>query len=235
MRLYEQSDFLNTVSWKACFKYFIFNCGAQIQVFPCLLWEGVRTILNKLFLSGGACYVIRSMVHVHSNTTLKLIYLTYFCCTIKQGIIFGGNSSNSGKIHALQKKVVRIMAGAQPRNLCRSLLKKLQISAISCHYILSLMNFVVNKQENFQTNSWIHNIKTKNKLHFHKPNASLSCFQKSTFQAGIRIFNRVPHTLIILENEKAKFKVISRKYLNTHCFTLQMNLLCIKMIHNTVL
>jgi len=32
-------------------------------------------------------------------------------------------SSNSGKIFALQKKIVRFMAGAQPRTLCRSLFK----------------------------------------------------------------------------------------------------------------
>jgi len=32
---------------------------------------------------------------------------------IKYGIIFGGNSSNSGKIFTLQKKIIKI-AGAQP-------------------------------------------------------------------------------------------------------------------------
>jgi len=42
------------------------------------------------------------------------------------------------------------------------------------------MNFVVNNQENFQATSWIHNINTRNKHHFHKSNSNLSCFQKST-------------------------------------------------------
>jgi len=34
----------------------------------------------------------------------------YFHHVIKCGIIFGGNSSNSGKIFTLQKKIVRIIA-----------------------------------------------------------------------------------------------------------------------------
>jgi len=40
------------------------------------------------------------------------------------------------------------------------------------------MNFIIYNQENFQTNSSIHNTNTRNKLHLHRSNASLSCFQK---------------------------------------------------------
>ena len=80
------------------------------------------------------------------------------------------------------------------------------------------MNFILNNKEHFQTNSSIHSIDTSNKHHLHRPNANLSCFQKSTFYAGIRIFNRLPLSLISLKNEKTKFKVALRKYLNTHCF-----------------
>ena len=84
--------------------------------------------------------------------------------------------------------------------------------------MFSLMHFICSNQENFQTNSSIHNINTKNKHHFHRPNAKLSCFQKSTFYAGIRIFNSLQRSLTILKNEKAKFKLALREYLNTHCF-----------------
>jgi len=36
-------------------------------------------------------------------------------------------------------------------------------------------------------------------------------------------------------NEKAKLKVALQKFLNAHLFTVEMNLLCEKMIYNTVL
>jgi hypothetical protein len=51
----------------------------------------------------------------------------------------------------------------------------------------------------------------RNKHHLHKPNANLSCFQKSKFYAGIKLFNSLPHSLTIPKNEKAPIKVALRK------------------------
>jgi hypothetical protein len=110
------------------------------------------------------------------------------------------------------------MAGAQPRTLCRSLFKQLEILPVPCQYIFSLMNFIISNQGNFQTNSFIHNINTRNKHHLHRSNANTSCFKKSTFCAGIKIFNSLPCSLTILMNEKAKSQLALRKYLNTHSF-----------------
>jgi hypothetical protein len=92
--------------------------------------------------------------------------------------LFWGNSSYSIKIFILQKTIIRILADAQPRTSCRSLFKKLQSLSIPCQYIQSILNFVVNNQETFQTNLEIHNINTRNKHHLHRSNANLSCFQK---------------------------------------------------------
>jgi len=45
------------------------------------------------------------------------------------------------------------MAGAQLRTSCRSLLKQLEILPVPFQYILSLMDFSINNQEIFKTNS----------------------------------------------------------------------------------
>jgi hypothetical protein len=99
----------------------------------------------------------------------------YFDSVVKYRIIFGGNFSNSGKIFSLEKKIVRIMAGAQPRASCRSLFKQSEILPFPWH---ALMSFIINNQETFQTSLFIHSINTWNKHHLHRPNANLSCFQK---------------------------------------------------------
>jgi len=68
---------------------------------------------------------------------------------------FGGggiNYSNSGKIFILQKQIVRIMAGAYPRTSCRRLFKKLEILPVLWQYVLSLMNFIIDNQENCEKN-----------------------------------------------------------------------------------
>jgi IS1 family transposase len=125
---------------------------------------------------------------------LCVISGSYFHSIIQYGIILGGNSSNSRKIFTLQKKIIRIMVVAHPRTPCRNLFKKLDILPVPCQYIVSLMNFFVNNQENFQTNSSVHSTNTRNKHHLCRPIANLSCFQKSAFYSSIE-FLIVYHTV----------------------------------------
>jgi hypothetical protein len=73
----------------------------------------------------AACYAVRFMLHVSNTDTLKSVYFAYFHSIMKYGIIFWGNSSNSKKIFALQKKIRRVMVGARPTNSCRSLFNRL--------------------------------------------------------------------------------------------------------------
>jgi hypothetical protein len=155
----------------------------------------------------GACYAVRSMLHVSNTDTLRSVYFAYFQSIMKYGIIFLGNSSNSKKIFTLQKKIGKLMAGVKPINSCRSVFKKLKILALPCQYIFSLMNFTVNNQEHFQINSAIHSVNTRNKNQLHRPIANLSFFQKSAYYAGIKIFNTLPSSLTSLVNKKTQFKV----------------------------
>jgi len=150
-----------------------------------------------------ACYVIKLMSQISSTDTLKSIYFAYFHSIMKYGIIFWGNSPNS-KIFTLQKRTVRIIAGVKCRNSCRSLFMRLEILPLPYEYIFTLMNFVVNNQERFQTNSAIHS-NTRNRDHLHRPTANLSCFQKSAYYAGTKIFNSLPSNFRSLMNEKAQF------------------------------
>ena len=170
-----------------------------LQIDNHINWKNhIEQMIPKL---SGACYAIRSMVHISNINTFKSIYSAYFRSVIKYKIIFWGSSSNSGKIFILHKKTVRIMADAQPRTSCRSLFRQLEILPVSCQYILSLMSFISNNQEIFQTDSSTHNINTRNRHHRHRPNANLSFFQKSTFYAGIKIFNGLPPSVKILNND----------------------------------
>jgi hypothetical protein len=156
------------------------------------------------------------MIHIIKLITLKSIYFTYFHSIMQCGIIFGENSSNSMRILTLQKKTVRIMVGANTRTPSRSLFKKLEILPIPCQYtcIFPLMNFVVDNQEYFQTKSSVHYMETRNKVHFHGPITSISCFQKNTFYSDVRIFKFYHVGLRILrmkEQTKSSTKMI-RKY-----------------------
>ncbi|PNF23822.1 hypothetical protein B7P43_G15913 [Cryptotermes secundus] len=187
-----------------------------LQIDSHLSWSNhIDKLIPKL---SGACYAVRSMFHVSNTETLKLIYFAYFHSVMKYGIIFWGNSSYSQKIFILQKKIVRIMAGVKPRESCKNIFKRLEILTLPCEYIFSLMIFIVKNQEFFPTNSTIHNVNTRNKNQLHRPVASLSCFQKSAYYTGIKIFNNLPPNITTLIDKQGQFKVALKRYLITHSF-----------------
>jgi hypothetical protein len=175
----------------------------------------------------GACYAIRSMLHISNTYTLRSVYFAYFHSIMKYGIIFWGNSSDSKKAFTLQKKTVRLMMRVKCCNYYRDLFKRLEILTLPCEYIFFLINFVTNNEEHFPTNGDVHSVNTRHKHYLHKSTANFSDFQKSAPYARLKIFNNLPSDLKSLMNGKAQFTITLKRYLNTH-YTLLMNTYCLK-------
>jgi len=55
------------------------------------------------------------------------------------------------------------MADALLRALSRGLLKELEILPVPHQYICPLMSLIIDNQEDFQTNSFVHSINARNK------------------------------------------------------------------------
>jgi hypothetical protein len=92
------------------------------------------------------------------------------------------------------------------------------------------MKFFIGNHEKFQTDLSVHSINTRNKHHLHRPVANLSCFQKSAFYPGVRIFNNLPRSITSLKNEKTQFKVSLKNFYMHTAFTLWMSFLHVRMI-----
>jgi hypothetical protein len=86
------------------------------------------------------------------------------------------------------------MADAQPSTSCRSPFKQLEILPVPCQYIFSLMNFIINNQENLQTNLSIQNTNTRNKYHLDRPKANYLVFKKVYFMLASK-FSTVHHVV----------------------------------------
>jgi hypothetical protein len=118
-----------------------------LQIDNNLNWKThIHQLIPKL---SGACYAVRSLLHISNTDTVRSIYFVYLHSLMKYGIIFWGNSSDSKKVFTLQKKIVRIMVGVKPQNSCRDFFKILQILSLPCEYIFSLLNFIISNQEHF--------------------------------------------------------------------------------------
>jgi hypothetical protein len=106
------------------------------------------------------------------------------------------------------------MAGIKPRNSSRSQFKRLEILAFPCEYIFSLMNFIVNNKEHFQTNSAVHSVNTRNKNQLQTNCQPLKFSEKCIIMLASK-FSSLPSSLTSLVNKKAQFKAALKKYLST--------------------
>jgi len=92
---------------------------------------------------------VQGLLYIES---LRIIYSTYFESLLQYGIIVSGTSTNTGRVFIFQKRIIRIMMGGGPKGSCKGLFEKLSMLPVPCLYTLSLMMFIVNNLENFQTN-----------------------------------------------------------------------------------
>jgi hypothetical protein len=58
--------------------------------------------------------------------------------------------------------------------------------------------FVVKNRDLFKLNSDIHNIGTRYNNDFHLPSAQSKLFQKGVFNSGIKMYNHLPSTGVVM-------------------------------------
>jgi hypothetical protein len=137
---------------------------------------------------------------------------------VKYGIIYWGNKSDSYKAFVMQRKIIGIMMGVGPNHTCRGLFKKLGILPIPCVCLLSLMTFVVNNFDKFQTNMSVYTINTRRNDHLHLPIKHLSSYQRGVYYSGVKLLNILPSNILALKNDKNQLRVVLRSYLQSHSF-----------------
>jgi len=79
-----------------------------------------------------------------------------------------------------------------PKSSCTGGLKKWDILTVPILYIVALTESVVRNPENFQMNSSIHSIYTRQKNQLHLPSVTFSLLQKGVAYSSIKILNKLP-------------------------------------------
>jgi len=136
-----------------------------------------------------------------------MAYFSYIHSIVRYGIIFWGNATNSCKVFKLQKRVIRIISGAEPRASCGGLFRKLEILPVPSQYILSLMLFIIDNPNNCQTGLEIHGLHTRSKNQLFIPIANLTSVQKGITCSHIKIYKSLPSNILNLTNDRKLFKM----------------------------
>jgi hypothetical protein len=141
-----------------------------------------------------------------SIDVLPIMWDTKIHTQQNRNYFLGKLNGQQKKVFYIQKKIIRIMAGTKRRVSCRELFKKFNILPLASKFLLSLLSFVVDNIEKFQTNSDIHNISTIYRYNLHVPNTNLSKYQKGVYYTRIKLFNNLPPTIKSLNHNIKKFK-----------------------------
>jgi hypothetical protein len=165
-----------------------------------------------------ACYIARTIRLFLSLNSLKIIYHAYFHSVIICGLIFWGSSSYSSNIFKLQKRMVRILMEARPRDSCREFFNILNILLLASQYILSLALFMVTNKSLFKQNSEIYNFNTKNNSNFFQVTTHLTMFHKSPSCAGVKMYNHLSSDINDLACDMRSFKKALKNCLHVHSF-----------------
>jgi len=163
----------------------------------------IESIRNKL---SSACYVIRLVKPYVKANTLKVIYYYYFHSIMMCGLIFWGNSSDSIKIFRLQKKIISITMGCRSRDSHSKLFPNLEILPLPSQYILYLLLFIIRNKNQFQINSEIHQINSRQHANLHKPSTNATKNQKGVIRIGVKVFNMLPFYIKAVSVNKKKLK-----------------------------
>jgi hypothetical protein len=97
---------------------------------------------------------------------------------------------------------------ARNRDSCHQLFKNLKILPLKSQYIFSLLLFVAENRDLYESDSEIHNINTRFSSDLHTPTSNLTTFQKGPFYFEIKVFNHFPTSIKKTSHDINQFRSI---------------------------
>ncbi|XP_046994471.1 uncharacterized protein LOC124606530 [Schistocerca americana] len=135
---------------------------------------------------------------------LKTAYHALLSSNLNYAVeIWGATTqANPSTLLILQKKVIRIICGAKPRESCRNLFPKLGVLTIIGVYILKVILLVKTINPNF--NCDLHQYDTRQNFRYHVNSHRTALYEKNALHAGLKLANALPKSLTTLPTNKLK-------------------------------
>lgn len=158
-----------------------------------LKWGDHISQLSKRLNS--VCFNMSLLKYVTNFETRLVVYMGYFYSLMKYGILLWGVSPFSLNIFKIQKRIVRIMTGAQYRASCKPIFIKHKLLTFPCVYIYELLQHVQQNKEFYRRDKTIHKHRTRNCDLLIYPTHRLSLYEKSPYYMGIKLYNKLPRNI----------------------------------------
>jgi hypothetical protein len=107
---------------------------------------------------------------------------------------------------------------ARNKDSCRQFFKNPKPLTLKSQYICSLLLFVAENRDLYESNSEIHNINTRFSSDLQTATANLTNFQKYFFYFGIKVFNHLPTSIKKTSHDIKQFRSVLKSFLFINSF-----------------
>lgn len=160
-------------------------------------------ICNKL---SRVVYLLRSLNRNVPKSYLRLAYNSFFQGILLYGICLWGNSAGAQDVLLVQKKAVRIVAGADYRDHCRPIFICENILTVFSLYVLYVLLDVKKECAQLSKRFDVHDHNTRSKSNVEIPFCRLVKVAKSSKVIGLKLYNKLPVKIRNIE-PLAQFKL----------------------------
>jgi len=178
-----------------------------------LRWKKqIEELAGKLSRS---LFTLRSIMRTSTYQAALMCYYAVFHSYISYGIMVWGISPGIADILILQKRAVRVLSGAHPRDSCRELFVKNKLLTVIAVFIHTCVIYVHQNRDRFKNNNTFHQYDTRNSNQLCVEYHRVSRAQHSRNYWCIKLYNRLPAE--VQNQQTLQFKNITKVILRKLC------------------
>ena len=155
-----------------------------------LCWDKhIDVFCKRLSSLNFAFKIVRKSANLE---TLKTMYYGHVNSLLSYAILAWGSSVHGPKIFRCQKKIIRTMVHAKPRQSCKEIFKKLGILTFPSMCINALLLYTKMNLNKFKTNESVSGYNTRRSKDLFKQFGKSNLAKRSHNHLGPELFNKLP-------------------------------------------
>lgn len=176
-----------------------------VHIDPTLTWNShVAYLCSKLC---RIIYLFRNLTNSVSVDVLRIAYFSLFQSNIAYALLAWGHCSSASRIFALQRRIIRVIAGIAYREECKQHFVRLRIMTLPALYIYHCLLYAHQNAENFVTTDQIHSYNTRSTGKIYPQFSRLRTTRYSVNYFAVKFMNVLPAQLKQLNLAAFKNKV----------------------------
>ena len=139
-------------------------------------------------------FLLRRLAESVSTHLLRMTYFAFFQSRLTYGVLSWGHSSILERIFAIQRRAVRVVAGLDYREDCRTAFVHLKIMTLPSLYIFECLKYVTTNRAVMPQQNAVHSYDTRANSDIRQPHLRLLRSRNGRNYFGVKFYNALSTT-----------------------------------------